>query len=231
MNNKKKITIVGAGPGGLTAGMLLASRDFDVHIFEKEKEVGGRNSAIRENGYSFDVGPTFLMMKFILDEVFEESGRKSSDYLDFIKLSPMYRLFFDDVTLDIVDSQKEMADIIEATFSGEGANFYKFMAREKVRYERMYPCLQKSYGSFFTYFHPDFLKALPHLSLGKSMYQELGKYYQSEKLKMAFTFQSKYLGMSPWKCPAAFMIIPYIEHTYGIYHVEGGLSRISEVMA
>ena len=69
-SNKTKINIVGAGPGGLTAAMLLARRGFKVKIFEKAPYVGGRNAAIIRNGYKFDTGPTFLMMKFILDEVF-----------------------------------------------------------------------------------------------------------------------------------------------------------------
>ncbi len=68
--NSKKIIIIGAGPGGLTTGMLLAHRGFNVEIFEKEKKVGGRNASIDVDGFTFDAGPTFLMMKFILDEVY-----------------------------------------------------------------------------------------------------------------------------------------------------------------
>lgn len=71
------MAIVGAGPGGLTAAMLLAARGFKVTVCEKDHHVGGRNSAIVRNGYKFDTGPTFLMMKFILDEVFEENCRTS----------------------------------------------------------------------------------------------------------------------------------------------------------
>ena len=81
MSSIKKINVVGAGPGGLTAAMLLAKRGFKVTLFEKEESVGGRNAAIIKNGYKFDVGPTFLMMKFILDEVFEEAGRNVDDYM------------------------------------------------------------------------------------------------------------------------------------------------------
>lgn len=62
------------------------------------------------------------------------------------------------------------------------------------------------------------------------MHDQLSKYFKDENLKMAFTFQSKYLGMSPWDCPAAFMIIPYVEHNFGIQHVRGGLSEISIAM-
>lgn len=231
MSAGKKIVIVGAGPGGLTAGMILARRGFEVEIFEKENMVGGRNASLDFDGFSFDIGPTFLMMKFLLDEVFEEAGKESSQYLDFTRLDPMYRLYFADGVIDMTDDDRRMRDEIGRRFPGDEAGFDRFMVREKVRYDRMYPCLQKSYDQFRTFFHPDFLKALPHLSLGRSMFDELGKYYTHDRLKIGFTFQSKYLGMSPWSCPAAFMIIPYIEHAMGVWHVKGGLSEISRQMA
>jgi phytoene dehydrogenase-like protein len=68
--------------------MLLANRGFKVTVFEKAAQVGGRNAAIVSNGYKFDTGPTFLMMKFILDEIFEEAGRHIGDYLNCVKLEP-----------------------------------------------------------------------------------------------------------------------------------------------
>ena len=67
--NKRRVIIIGAGPGGLTAGMLLASKGFEVQVFEKQDYIGGRNGPLKMNGYSFDIGPTFLMMKFILARV------------------------------------------------------------------------------------------------------------------------------------------------------------------
>ena len=69
---RKKVLVIGAGPGGLTAAMILAKRGFDVTVFEKEPVVGGRNAPIRLDGYTFDTGPTFLMMNFTLREMFEE---------------------------------------------------------------------------------------------------------------------------------------------------------------
>ena len=91
MKDQKNINVVGAGPGGLTVAMLLAKRGFNVNLFEKESTAGGRNAALVRNGYKFDLGPTFLMMKFILDEVFEEAGCNIDDYLDFVKLEPGFR--------------------------------------------------------------------------------------------------------------------------------------------
>lgn len=227
----KKIIIVGAGPGGLTSGMLLSHRGFDVEIFEKESKVGGRNSSIDEKGFTFDIGPTFLMMKFILEEVFEETGRKASDYMEFKRLDPMYRLFFKDKTIDLTDKHDIMKRRIKKLYPGDEKGYDKLMIKEKRRYEKMYPCLQKPYHKINSLWNKDLLKAYPYLSLGRSMYGVLSGYFKDKALKISFTFQSKYLGMSPWNCPAAFMIIPYVEHAFGVYHITGGLSKISECMA
>ena len=124
----KHIIVVGAGPGGLTAAMLLANRGFKVTVFEKEAQVGGRNAAIVSNGYKFDTGPTFLMMKFILDEVFEEAGRHIDDYLKCVKLEPMYRLQFDDVRLEPTTEREAMLRQLDAHFPGNRAGYDKFMA-------------------------------------------------------------------------------------------------------
>ena len=229
--NQTSINIVGAGPGGLTAAMLLAQRGFKVQIFEKANGVGGRNTAIIRNGYKFDTGPTFLMMKFILDEVFDEAGRNIDNYLEFQKLEPMYRLQFNDARLEPTTEREAMLQQIDGSFPGNRDGYDRFMAAEKQRFELMYPCLQKDYASFSQYFSRDFIKALPNLALGRSLMGVLGNYFKDEKLKLSFTFQSKYLGMSAWDCPGAFAILPYVEHAFGVYHTMGGLSEISEAMA
>lgn len=225
------IAIVGAGPGGLTTAMLLANRGFKVTVFEKDFHVGGRNAAIVRNGYKHDTGPTFLMMKFILDEVFEEAGRHIDDYLKCVKLEPMYRLQFDDVRLEPTTAREAMLQQLDQHFPGNRDGYDKFMAVEKERFQRMYPCLQKDYASVGQYLSKNMLRALPKLSIGRSLLSVLGDYFREEKLKLSFTFQSKYLGMSAWDCPGAFAILPYVEHAFGVYHVMGGLSEISEAMA
>jgi phytoene desaturase len=227
----KKIVIVGAGPGGLTAGMILAHRGFDVEIFEKAGMVGGRNAPIKMNGFTFDTGPTFLMMKFILDEMFEETGRKVDDYLDFRHLDPMYRLKFFENEMLMTDDHDKMEAAIGKEFPGEEKGFKRFFANEKKRFDYLFPCLQKPYSSVSDMMKNPLLKAVPHLDLHLSVFQALGRYFKSDNLKFCFTFQSKYLGMSAWECPAAFAMVAFIEHKWGIYHVIGGLNRISEAMA
>ena len=227
----KKILIVGAGPGGLTAGMILAKRGFSVTILEKEGVVGGRNASIKKDGYTFDIGPTFLMMNYILKEVFLEAGKKAEDYMKVKRLEPMYRLLFTDKEVSISSGFDVMKAEISKNFPGNEEALAKFMKTEKHRYGRMFPCLQKDYSKPWHLLRPVFLKAIPALQLHKKFWQNLSGYFKQDDLKICFTFQAKYIGMSPWECPAAFTMIPYVEHEYGIYHVYGGLNQISAGMA
>ncbi len=226
----KKIVIVGAGPGGLTIGMILAHRGADVEIFEKEDRPGGRNRDITLGDFKFDTGPTFLMMKYVLEEMFQETGRRASDYMEFVKLDPFYRLQFPDKRFYPSGNMEKMKDHISDIFPGNEKGFEKFMKREGKRFESLIPCLQKDYAKLRAFLAPIFLKAAPRLAVGRTLYGNLGRYYDSDELKLAFTFQSKYLGMSPWDCPALFTILSYMEYKYNIYHVTGGLNMISKAM-
>lgn len=227
---KKKVIVIGAGPGGLTGAMILAKRGFDVTVFEKNPVVGGRNAPLRVKEFLFDTGPTFLMMKFILDEMFEETGRAAADYLTFTQLDPMYRLRFNGFEINPTNNKDSMKKQIAALLPGAESGYDRFLEKEKTRFERLFPCLQKPYSTPAAFLNPIFLKSIPHLTVFKSMFDKLGDYFDDEKLRLSFTFQSKYLGMSAWECPAAFNIIPYIEHAFGIYHVTGGLNAISLAM-
>ncbi|MFW6413997.1 MAG: phytoene desaturase family protein [Verrucomicrobiota bacterium] len=93
------------------------------------------------------------------------------------------------------------------------------------------PCLKNPYSSLTSFLSADLLKAVPYLSVGRSLYDTLYNYFEDPKMTLSFTFQSKYLGMSPWDCPGLFAMLSYMEQRSGIYHVQGGLSRISQKMA
>ena len=227
----KTVVVIGAGPGGLASAMLLARRGFRVQVFEKAVRIGGRTAEVALGPYRFDLGPTFLMMKFLLDELFQDAARQTSDYLDCRALDPMYRLHFSDKTMLARPTPRDMRDEIERVFPGEGAGLDKFLSSESVRFKKLYPCLQKDYGSPAALLHTTLLAALPHIAPGRSLYDVLSTYFRSEELRLAFTFQSKYLGMSPWDCPGLFAMIPYTEHAHGIYHVMGGLSQIPQAFA
>ncbi|MEM9238063.1 MAG: phytoene desaturase family protein, partial [Verrucomicrobiota bacterium] len=227
----KRVVIVGAGPGGLTAGMILARRGLDVTIVEKQDRVGGRNGELNVGDFSFDIGPTFLHQKFTLDEVFEEAGRKTEDYMELVKLDPMTRLTWGDVSMETTYDPDRMATSVEAAFPGSSEGYLRFMDDHASKLKAIFPCLQKPYHKLGAYFSSKLMKAVPYVATTKSVVDVLDDYFPDDRLKLAFTFQAKYLGMSPWKCPALFSILSYLEYRYGIYHVQGGLCRISSGMA
>jgi len=120
----------------------LQHHGYDVTVFEKADRVGGRNARIDLGDYKFDTGPTFLMMKFILDEIFQLVGRKTEDYLQTVELDPMYRLYFPDFHLDVRKNLEDMKEDVARLFPGEEDGLARFVKREKTRYDRLLPCLK-----------------------------------------------------------------------------------------
>jgi phytoene desaturase len=166
-----------------------------------------------------------------LDEMFQLCGKRSEDYLEFFKLDPMYRLLFADRALYVYSDRDKMRAELQRSFAEGCAGFDKYLKQEGQRFRKLYPCIKRDYSSLKSFFSLDLMKALPYLALNHSVFSNLGKYFKEEKMRLIFSFQSKYLGMSPWECPALFTMLAYLEHEYGIYHVKGGLNKISAAMA
>ncbi len=227
----KKVAVIGAGPGGLASAMLLAAKGYNVQVFEKQSVVGGRNAELTLGDYHFDVGPTFFSMPHILEELFEASGRNMHDYLDLVEIEPMYDLFFESNRLRMSRDPEELNKQISQLYPGNEDGYTRFMNDTRKRMSALMPMLQNRHHRLIDYVRPRTLKALPHLALGKSLYDVLSDYFNDEELKLAFTFQSKYLGMSPWECPGAFSILSFMEHEYGVFHPIGGVNQISQSMA
>ena len=229
----KKVIIIGAGPGGLAAGLLLSSKGYNVTIYEKKPYVGGRNSSFKLGEYTFDLGPTFFLMPKILEDIFIESGERLDEHLNLIEINPMYRLKFyglDDFNPYSHSKKFLMYGEMEKIFPYSSKAYDDYIKNEEKKFSKLEPCLKVAYLSLGDYLKPNFLKALPYLDAHKSIYDVLGSYYKENELKLAFTFQAKYIGMSPWVAPGTFSIISYLEHKYGIFHIEGGLNQASKLM-
>ncbi|MCI3922524.1 phytoene desaturase family protein [Paenibacillus sp. TRM 82003] len=227
----RRVVVIGSGPGGMAAAMQLAAAGFRVDVFEKQPYIGGRTSLLQLGDYRFDRGPTFLNMPHILSDSFAAAGRRMEDVLPIAELvDPMYRLQFGDVALDATTRRDAMRERVERLFPGNGAGYDRFMVEERKKFEALAPLLRQKHDALTDYFRPTFLKALPRMNVTASLYDRLASYYTDERLRLAFTFQAKYLGMSPWECPGAFTILSYMEHAYGVHHPIGGLNRIPEAM-
>ena len=228
---KGKVNIIGAGPGGLSAGMILANKGYDVEIFEKQNFIGGRTSIFNMGDYRFDLGPTFLMMKDVLEDVFKKTGRKVKDYIDIKEVDPLYRIVYGDGR-EFYPSRKpdKMISEIERLFPGNVEGYKVFMKKEKKKYDILFEALKESYIKPTDMLKKPALRSIPYIGLNKNLFDVLGKYFNEDDLKMAFTFQAKYLGMSPWDCPGGYSIISYIEHATGVHHIMGGFGEIANAM-
>jgi len=225
----KRIVVVGAGPGGLCAAMLLAARGLEVTVLEQGQHVGGRSGSLELGPYKFDVGSTMLMMPFVLEEMFELAGRRLDRELPLKVIEPMYRLDFGaGRSLDMYADSAQMMNELRRFAAGSEAGLVGFLRGEKARLERLYPVLQRSYPSLASLLSPKVIAALPHIGLGVSLHDTMGRYFEDEALRLGFSFQAAYLGMSPWECPGGFGMVPYVEHAWGIHHAIGGTHRVCE---
>ena len=229
-----RIAIVGAGPGGLTAAMLLAASGADVTIFEAQDRVGGRSRRIEFEGHGLDCGATFFMMPWALEEITRASGFRLSDLVPMTRLDPMYRLSFrgplGDLNIDTTQDIERMVAQLETVRPGEGQAFRRFMDENRRKLADMTPILRDAIRSPLDLVNLGALGAMRHIKPWESVYGNLAKRFEDERVRLAMCFQSKYLGMSPFKCPSLFTILPFIEYEYGVWHPEGGVNALLQAI-
>ena len=229
---QRKVVVVGAGPGGLASAMLLASRGCDVDVFERLPHVGGRTSSWEAEGYRFDLGPTFFLYPRILKEIFQEAGVDFDAAVPMRRLDPQYRLIFGGGgKMDCRPDVQRLAEEVRSIAPQDAANVGRFLSENRVKFDRFRPFLETEFSSWAKLLDPKLATLLPLLRPWNSLDRELKRYFQDPRIRLAFCFQSKYLGMSPFQCPSLFSILSFLEYEFGVYHPLGGCGKVSEVMA
>ncbi len=132
----KKVAIIGSGFSGLSAASYLSKDGYEVHVFEKNSGVGGRaRQFTTDNGYVFDMGPSWYWMPDIIEAFFNDFGRKSSDFYDLISLNPQFEMVFSDGVMGIPESYEEMKNLFESIEKGAGKQLDEFMNDAQYKYE------------------------------------------------------------------------------------------------
>jgi phytoene desaturase len=227
-----RVVIVGAGPGGLASAMLLAKAGVEVTVVEKRGTVGGRTSTMEQDGFKFDVGPTFFLYPQVLREIFAATGHSLEKEVPMYRLDPQYRLVFGggghvDATSDV----ERMKAQIRAISPGDAERLENYFRDNREKLARFAPILQTPFESWRDLVTPEMLRMMPLVRPWRSLDSDLRKYFKDERIRLGFSFQSKYLGMSPFSCPSLFSILSFLEYEHGVFHPVGGCGAVTAAMA
>lgn len=229
---KKHVVIIGAGPGGLASALLLAHAGVRVTVLERQPFVGGRTSSWRQDGFTFDRGPTFFLYPRILEEIFSRIGRNLYTEIPMKRLDPQYRLQFGSGgRIDATPDPEKLRQQVAAISPGDADGVERFLSDNRRKLNLFAPILEEEFSSWKQLLTPAMLGLLPLLRVHASLEKDLRRFFQDERVRLSFSFQSKYLGMSPFQCPSLFSILSFLEYEYGVFHPMGGCGRVSERMA
>ena len=233
----RQAVIVGAGPGGLASALLLAKSGVKVTVVEKRSEVGGRTSTMQQDGFRFDIGPTFFLYPRVLREIFSAVGYDLDREVPMTRLDPQYRLVFGGpkgekpAELLATPNIEKMVEAIAVISPGDAGRFRSFITHNRNKLEKFLPFLQTPFESWTDLVRPEMMKLLPLLAPWKSLDDDLQMHFKDERIRLGFSFQSKYLGMSPFQCPSLFSILSFLEYEHGVFHPTGGCGAVTRAMA
>ena len=230
----KSIVIIGAGLGGLSAAIRLAVRGARVTVLEKNASLGGKVNIHRAGGYSFDTGASLLTMRHVLEDLFASAGRRLEDYLELQSLDPICRYRWPDGTsFDAsADLEKTESEIRRIASAADVDGFRHFLADARRKFavaERTF--LAHSLNELPKLLRPRYARDLAALSSFRTLDAHVRRYFQSPYLQQLFDRFATYNGSSPYRAPATFALLPYVEFGLGAWYVRGGMYALPSALA
>jgi phytoene desaturase len=219
--------------GSLAAAIRLAAKGFEVVVFEKNDRLGGRMGRLEADGFTFDTGPSLLLMTDTYRELFASAGRDLDDYVRLIPLDGQYRVTFGDGdVLTIRRTLPELIKELERIEPGVTPRFYRFLedACNKYRIGRS-EFVERDFEGARDFFGLRNLKLLLRTRALNNYYRSVSRFFRTDKLRQAFSLQTMYLGLSPFEAPAVYSLLPYTELAEdGLWFPEGGMYSLIEAM-
>ena len=222
----KKIIIIGSGFSSLAAASYLAQAGYEVSIFEKNNNIGGRAGQLKKEGFTFDIGPSWYWMPDVFDRFFTDFGKKTSDFYKIDKLDPAYRIFFEDEFMTIGDSMEKICSEFERIEKGSGTKLKKFIGKAQDNYgiavdKILYNAPGVSPKELVT---KDTILKIDQFF--KTISQEVRKNFKNPKLISTLEFPSLFLGAKPSKTPSFFSFMNFADFGLGTWHPRGGMYEI-----
>ena len=233
MSTSAHAVVIGAGLGGLAAAVRLRHRGFAVTVVERHAEPGGRCGLWESQGFRFDTGPTLLLMIEYLRALFDEVERPLEAYLSLVQLDPNYRIHYaDGAALDVTSRINAMLEGVERLEPGAGPRFLRFLSDAG----RLYRIGLDGFVDRNVHRREDFFSVRNAALMLRARAMErlqrmVARYFRSEKLRHTFSFQSLYLGLSPFDSPAIYSLLAYTEVAGGLYFPMGGMHALPRALA
>lgn len=220
--------VIGSGFGGLAAAVRLAARGWRVTVLEKLDAPGGRAYVFRQDGFTFDAGPTIITAPYLLEELWALCGQRMSDHVTLKRIDPFYEIRFDDGTVfRAYDDQARMREEVARLNPAEVAGFDRCIADSERIYDVAFAKLaDQPFHSFWT-----MLKEAPDMvRLGgmRSVFSKVGDYFRDPKLRVAFSFHPLLIGGNPLSTTAYYCLIQHLERLHGVHYAMGGTGAIAQ---
>lgn len=232
---KKKVIIIGSGIGGLGSAALLSKSGYDVTVVEKNTNIGGRANIFEAEGYTFDMGPSWYLMPDVFEHYFQLLGENISDYLDLVKLSPSYRVFFsNDKELPIVDIHSDLEKdlpLFEKLEPGVTPKIREYLERSGEQYQMAKDTfMYRNLGFSIDFLKWKVIKKGIELNPFQTMQSYLNTWFKSDRLKKILEYTLVFLGSDPAKTPAMYNIMNAIDFNMGVYYPKGGIYEIVKAL-
>jgi phytoene desaturase len=228
---KEKVIVIGSGFGGLAVAARLAAQGYQVEIFEKRDQPGGRAYVYRQDGFQFDGGPTVITAPFLFDDIFTAAGRRRQDYVQFVPLDPFYRIFdYQGRAFDYNGDADFVAGQIGQWNEDDVPGYGRFLQTTQAIFQKGFVELADK-----PFLHvADMLKVAPdliRLQSHKSVYNYVSQFIQDDFLRRCFSFHPLLIGGNPFDSSSIYAMIHYLEREWGIHYVRGGTGELVAALA
>ncbi|WP_299148111.1 oleate hydratase [uncultured Dokdonia sp.] len=225
----KKIVIIGSGFSSLSAACYLAQAGNEVHLYEKNQTLGGRARQLKEEGFTFDMGPSWYWMPDIFEKFFGDFNKKVSDFYQLEKLDPAYYVWFKDEVVTIGDTLDKIATEFERIEPGSSPQLKKFIKNAGVNYDiAINDVVNKPGLSPFELVTPE--TAVRVNQFFKTISDDVRKAFKNEKLVSILEFPVLFLGAKPNNTPAFYRFMNYADFGLGTWHPKGGMHEVIKGM-
>ena len=230
---KKKVAVIGAGLGGLSAAISLATKGYSVKMFEKNDRVGGKLNQLKREGFTFDLGPSILTLPHVFRLLWKMAGRKMEDYVRFKAVTPHWRNFFEDgKVIDLYmawdQMKEEVAKVGDVNLERRIFDFLEYSKQQ-------YKLIESAYFEHGLDTKRDLIrfydwKSLLRLDYWHTMHDAVRKRIKNKYFIDIFDYFIKYVGSSAYDAPGFMNLMPNIQFEYDLWYVEGGMYRLAEAL-